>query len=102
MPAHVMGQPLCTESITCQSPDLLNRAREGSCANESGRDPRTTGHSDRDGKYTIDPLAVACYAVTRGRIKENETVAVLGAGMIGQCIAQVCQVVGARTIVSEP
>jgi len=51
---------------------------------------------------TIEPLAVACYAVTRARIQEKETVAILGAGMIGQCIAQVCQTMGTRTIVSEP
>jgi 2-desacetyl-2-hydroxyethyl bacteriochlorophyllide A dehydrogenase len=51
---------------------------------------------------TIEPLAVACYAVTRARIQEKETVAILGAGMIGQCIAQVCRAMGARTIVSEP
>src|SRR5512137_1579915 len=51
---------------------------------------------------TIEHLAVACYAVTCARIQEKETVVVLGAGMIGQCIAQVCRVMGARTIVSEP
>jgi len=51
---------------------------------------------------TIEPVAVACYAVTRARIQEKETVVILGAGMIGQCIAQVCQAMGARTIVSEP
>ena len=51
---------------------------------------------------TIEPLAVACYAVTRARIQDKETVVILGAGMIGQCIAQVCRVMGARTIVSEP
>ena len=51
---------------------------------------------------TIEPLAVAYYAVTRARIQDKETVVVLGAGMIGQCIAQVCRVMGARTIVSEP
>ena len=51
---------------------------------------------------TIEPLAVACYAVTRARIQEKETVVILGAGMIGQCIAQVCRAMGARTIVSEP
>ncbi len=51
---------------------------------------------------TIEPLAVACYAVTRARIQEKETVVILGAGMIGQCVAQVCKGMGARTIVSEP
>ena len=51
---------------------------------------------------TIEPLAVACHAVTRARIQAGETVVILGAGMIGQCIAQVCKAMGARTIVSEP
>ena len=51
---------------------------------------------------TIEPLAVACYAVTRARIQPDETVVILGGGMIGQCIAQVCKAMGARTIVSEP
>jgi threonine dehydrogenase-like Zn-dependent dehydrogenase len=51
---------------------------------------------------TIEPIAVACYAVTRTRIQPNETVVILGAGMIGQGIAQVCKTMGARTMVSEP
>jgi threonine dehydrogenase-like Zn-dependent dehydrogenase len=51
---------------------------------------------------TIEPLAVACYAVSRARIQIEETVVILGGGMIGQCIAQVCKAMGARTIVSEP
>jgi 2-desacetyl-2-hydroxyethyl bacteriochlorophyllide A dehydrogenase len=51
---------------------------------------------------TIEPLAVACYAVSRARVQAKETVAILGAGMIGQCIAQVCRTMGARAIVSEP
>ncbi len=51
---------------------------------------------------TIEPLAVACYAVTRGRVQTNDTVVILGAGMIGQCIAQVCKTMGARVIISEP
>lgn len=51
---------------------------------------------------TIEPVAVACYAVARARIQSEEIVVILGAGMIGQCIAQVCRTIGARTIVSEP
>jgi threonine dehydrogenase-like Zn-dependent dehydrogenase len=51
---------------------------------------------------TIEPLTVACFAVTRARIQAGEAVVILGAGMIGQCIAQVCKAMGARTIVSEP
>lgn len=51
---------------------------------------------------TVEPLSVACFAVTRSRIQPNETVVILGAGMIGQSIAQVCRTIGARVIVSEP
>lgn len=50
---------------------------------------------------TIEPLAVACHAAARARIQRGQTVAVIGAGMIGQCIAQVCRDMGARTLVSE-
>ena len=51
---------------------------------------------------TVEPVSVACFAVTRARIQPNETVVILGAGMIGQSIAQVCKTMGARVMVSEP
>jgi len=52
---------------------------------------------------TIEPISVACYAVKRARIQTNETVVVLGAGMIGQGVVQVCKAMGApKVIVSEP
>jgi 2-desacetyl-2-hydroxyethyl bacteriochlorophyllide A dehydrogenase len=52
---------------------------------------------------TIEPVSVACFAVRRAGIQPKDTVVVLGAGMIGQCIAQGCKAVGAaRVIVSEP
>ena len=52
---------------------------------------------------TIEPMSVACHAVRRAHIQPNEIVVVLGAGMIGQGIAQVCKVMGAsKVIVSEP
>ncbi len=50
---------------------------------------------------TLEPLSVACFAVTRARIQPDDTVAVAGAGMIGQCIVQVCKTLGATVIVSE-
>ncbi len=50
---------------------------------------------------TIEPLAVACHAAARARIQKGQTVVIVGAGMIGQCIAQVCRSMGARAIVSE-
>ena len=52
---------------------------------------------------TIEPVAVACLAVEEARIQPNETVLILGAGMIGQGILQVCKARGAtKIIVSEP
>jgi 2-desacetyl-2-hydroxyethyl bacteriochlorophyllide A dehydrogenase len=58
---------------------------------------------DWDEAATVEPLAVACHAVRRARIQPDETVVVLGAGMIGQLIAQACRATGAsRVIVSEP
>jgi len=52
---------------------------------------------------TVEPLSVSCHAVRRARIRPGEAVVVLGAGMIGQCVAQVCKAEGAsKVIVSEP
>ena len=52
---------------------------------------------------TIEPISVACYAVKRARIQTDETVVILGAGMIGQGIVQVCKTMGvSKVIVSEP
>jgi L-iditol 2-dehydrogenase len=52
---------------------------------------------------TVEPVSAACFFVDRARIREGETVVVLGAGMIGQTVAQVCKAAAAaRVIVSEP
>ena len=52
---------------------------------------------------TIEPLCVSCFAVEQAMIQPNQTVVVLGAGMIGQGVAQVAKAKGAaRVIVSEP
>jgi threonine dehydrogenase-like Zn-dependent dehydrogenase len=52
---------------------------------------------------TIEPISVACYAVKRAHIQTNETLVILGAGMIGQGIVQVCKAMGARKVIaSEP
>jgi len=52
---------------------------------------------------TIEPVSVACVAVKRARITANDNVVILGAGMIGQTVAQVCRAMGAaRVTVSEP
>lgn len=51
---------------------------------------------------TVEPLAVACHAIRRARVEPDTTVAIVGGGMIGQCIARTCKTLGARTILSEP
>ena len=51
----------------------------------------------------IEPMAVSCYAVEEARIKEGETIAVLGAGVIGLGILQACKAKRvSQIIVSEP
>lgn len=57
---------------------------------------------DWDIATTVEPVAVACCAVGHSGLQRGQTVLVLGAGMIGQCIAQVCKTKGAgKIIVSE-
>jgi len=51
---------------------------------------------------TVEPMSVACFAVEQALIEPKEAVVVLGAGMIGQGIAQLCKARGAgKVIVSE-
>ncbi len=51
---------------------------------------------------TLEPLAIAVHAVRKAEPTAAETVLVLGAGMIGQCVIQVCKAMGAaKVIVSE-
>lgn len=52
---------------------------------------------------TIEAVSVACFAVKQAQLRTNATVVVLGAGMIGQGVAQVAKAAGvAKVIVSEP
>ncbi len=52
---------------------------------------------------TIEPLSNACFFADRAKVKERETVVVLGAGMMGQTIALACSALGAGpVIVGEP
>ena len=52
---------------------------------------------------TIEPMAVACHAVEAAKIQPNEIVVILGAGMIGQGVAQAAKARGAaKVIVCEP
>ncbi|WDR05213.1 alcohol dehydrogenase catalytic domain-containing protein [Devosia rhodophyticola] len=49
----------------------------------------------------IEPLAVACHDVRRGRVAKGEDVLVIGGGPIGMLIAQVARHAGGNVTVSE-
>jgi 2-desacetyl-2-hydroxyethyl bacteriochlorophyllide A dehydrogenase len=49
----------------------------------------------------IEPLAVACHDVRRGRVQPGDSVVVIGGGPIGMLIALVAQHAGADVLVSE-
>jgi len=49
----------------------------------------------------IEPTAVACHDVRRGRVRAGEDVLVIGGGPIGMLIAMVAKQAGANVIVSE-
>lgn len=50
----------------------------------------------------VEPFSIAVHAARMAEPAPPETVLVLGAGMIGQCVAQVCKAMGtSRVIVSE-
>ncbi len=52
---------------------------------------------------TIEPVSIACHAVEQALIQPGETVVILGAGMIGQGVAQAAKARGAaKVIVCEP
>jgi 2-desacetyl-2-hydroxyethyl bacteriochlorophyllide A dehydrogenase len=52
---------------------------------------------------TIEPVSVACYFINHTDLQAKDTVVVLGAGMVGLCITQVCKALGiSKVIVSEP
>lgn len=49
----------------------------------------------------VEPLAVACHAVARGRIAAGEDVLVVGGGPIGMLVALAARDSGARVLLSE-
>ncbi len=52
---------------------------------------------------TVEPVSVACHAVEAAKIQPNETVVILGAGMIGQGVTQAVKArSAAKVIVCEP
>ena len=58
---------------------------------------------DWEDAATVEPFSVALRAVDTANIQPAETVLVMGAGMIGQGVVQLCKARGAgKVIVSEP
>ena len=52
---------------------------------------------------TVEPVSVACFTVDQANLQPKDTVVVMGAGIIGQGIAQIAKARGsARVIVCEP
>ncbi len=62
--------------------------------------PLPAGISMEEGAL-IEPLAIACQAVGRSRLKRNESALVIGAGPIGLLTVQVAKSLGAEVYVSE-
>jgi len=52
---------------------------------------------------TIEPVSIACFAVEQAQLQPKDSVVIFGAGMIGQCIVQICKALGvSNVIVFEP
>ncbi len=52
---------------------------------------------------TIEPVSIACFVVEQAQLQPRDAVVVFGAGMIGQCIVQICKSLDVSTvIVFEP
>lgn len=49
----------------------------------------------------IEPFAVACNANDRGMVGRDKNVVVLGAGTIGNCVAQVAEALGANVAITD-
>lgn len=49
----------------------------------------------------VEPLAVACHDVARGRVAQDEDVLVIGGGPIGLLVAMAARAAGAKVLVSE-
>ena len=63
--------------------------------------PLPDGASDEEGAF-VALVATAMHAVRRGDIVFGEDVAVLGLGVVGQLVAQVCHIAGARVLAFDP
>ncbi|HEY92008.1 MAG TPA: zinc-binding dehydrogenase [Dehalococcoidia bacterium] len=48
---------------------------------------------------TVEPLSIALFSITRAQVQPEDTVVVLGAGMIGLCVAQVLKAIGVSRII---
>lgn len=52
---------------------------------------------------TVEPTSIACYAFEQAHLKKDDIIVILGSGMIGLGLVQVCKSYGiSKVIVSEP
>ena len=49
----------------------------------------------------VEPLAVACHVISRGRLREGEDALIIGGGPIGMLVAMAARAVGAKVVLSE-
>jgi len=112
---HVVVRPLdaCGECAACQrgyqhvcqNLDFLGLDTDGAFQ-EKWTVPSHTVHTlpktlPLEHAALIEPVAVACHDVKRGRVKAGEDVLVIGGGPIGMLVAMAAKQAGANVTVSE-
>ena len=48
---------------------------------------------------TVEPFSIALFSITKAQVKPEDTVVVLGAGMIGLCVVQVLKAMGVSKVI---
>jgi len=56
---------------------------------------------DFDKGVFIEPLSIACNAIEKGNVKAGDRIVVIGAGLIGNLIAQTARIKGAEVLVTD-
>ncbi len=99
---------LCQRGLgrLCPAKQIVGQTRQGGLAEYVTVDqrfawplPETVALSDA---ATIEPTAVAIHALSRARLREGETIAVVGCGGVGLLLATVAIAQGYRVVALEP
>lgn len=99
---------LCQRGLgrLCAGKQIVGQTRQGGLAEYVAVDqrfawpvPETVALSDA---ATIEPTAVAIHALSRARLREEETIAVVGCGGVGLLLATVAIAQGYRVVALEP